>query len=70
MRTIFDCALCGYKNCVIVKMYELFEFRKKVIKKAYLNCEKCGKDFSPNIKGLDEAIDVYHMWLTSLKDQK
>lgn len=21
IRTIFDCALCGYKNCVIVKMY-------------------------------------------------
>ena len=21
IRTIFDCAICGYKNCIFVKMY-------------------------------------------------
>ncbi|CAD8048233.1 unnamed protein product [Paramecium sonneborni] len=63
IKTIFDCALCGYKNCVIVKI-------KKVIKIAELNCDKCQVSFSTKIKGLDEPIDVYHKWLAELKQKK
>ncbi|CAD8050670.1 unnamed protein product [Paramecium sonneborni] len=63
IRTIFDCALCGYKNCVIVKI-------KKIIKMAELNCDKCQVQFKTKIKGLDEAIDVFHKWIAELKKQK
>ncbi|CAD8149015.1 unnamed protein product [Paramecium pentaurelia] len=63
IKTIFDCALCGYKNCVIVKI-------KKVIKIAELNCDKCQVAFTTKIKGLDEAIDVFHKWLAELKQKK
>ncbi|CAD8050200.1 unnamed protein product [Paramecium primaurelia] len=63
IKTIFDCALCGYKNCVIVKI-------KKVIKIAELNCDKCQVTFTTKIKGLDEAIDVFHKWLAELKQKK
>ncbi|CAD8141703.1 unnamed protein product [Paramecium octaurelia] len=63
IKTIFDCALCGYKNCVIVKI-------KKVIKIAELNCDKCQAAFTTKIKGLDEAIDVFHKWLAELKQRK
>ncbi|KAM3135410.1 Transcription elongation factor 1 [Paramecium bursaria] len=60
IRTIFDCAICGYKNCIFVKI-------QKIHKKAKLNCVKCKHEWETVVKGMDEAIDVFHKWQLHIK---
>ncbi|CAD8171532.1 unnamed protein product [Paramecium octaurelia] len=59
-RAYFDCAVCGWKDCIIIKI-------KKGYKTAKLECERCETKFDMKVRSLDEPIDIYHEWLHKLK---
>ena len=46
-KSYFDCAVCGWKDCIIIKMYVYLNnlYSKKGYKTAKLECERCETKF-------------------------